>query len=85
MVTITSETLSYEDCFDTKLQARFDKSDQKFKQPEEGFMDFIEQQHQEPEQIEEELVTLNSKTPCLSESTEVISEIIQTSIKITYY
>ena len=42
MVTITSETLSYEDCFDTKLQARFDKSDQKFKQPEEGFMDFIE-------------------------------------------
>ena len=27
MVTITSETLSSEDCFETKLQAKFDKSD----------------------------------------------------------
>ena len=43
MVTISSETLSYEDCFETKLQAKFDKSDQTFEQPEEELMDFIEQ------------------------------------------
>ena len=36
-------------------------------------MDFIEQKHQESEHIEEELVTLNSKTPCISEATEVIN------------
>ena len=46
MVNITSEALSYEDCFETRLQANFDKSDQKFEQPEEKLMDFIEQQHQ---------------------------------------
>ena len=28
MVTLTSEKLSCEDCFETKLPARFDKSDQ---------------------------------------------------------
>ena len=39
-------------------------------------MDFIEQQNQESEKIEEELVTLNSKTSCLSEVTEVINEIL---------
>ena len=37
-------------------------------------MYFIEKYHQESEQIEEELVTLNSKTLCLSEDTEVINE-----------
>ena len=46
MVTINSETLSYEDCFETKLQAKFDKYDQNFKQPEEEMMYFIEKQHQ---------------------------------------
>ena len=35
MVTITSKTLSSEDCFETKLQANFDKYDQLFEQPEE--------------------------------------------------
>ena len=35
-------------------------------------MDFIEQQNPELKQIKEEL-TLNSKTPCLSESTELIN------------
>ena len=35
MVTITSESLSSEDCFETKLQAKFDKYDQIFEQPEE--------------------------------------------------
>ena len=35
MVNITSESLSYEECFETRLQANFDKSDQKFEQPEE--------------------------------------------------
>ena len=38
-------------------------------------MDFIEQKQQEYTHIEEELVTINSKTPCLSESTGVINEI----------
>ena len=28
--TINSETLSFEDCFETKIQAKFDKSDQNF-------------------------------------------------------
>ena len=37
-------------------------------------MDVIEQQNQELKHIEEELVTMNSKTPCLSEYTEVINE-----------
>ena len=46
MVTITSETLSSEDCFETKLQAKFDRSYQIFEQAEEELMDFIEQQHQ---------------------------------------
>ena len=41
MVTLTSEILSYEDYFETKLQAKFDKFDQNFKQPEEELMDFI--------------------------------------------
>ena len=34
-LTITSETLSYEDCLKTKLQDKFDKSDQIFEQAEE--------------------------------------------------
>ena len=46
MVTPTSETLSSEDCFETKLQAKFDRSYQIFEQAEEELMDFIEQQHQ---------------------------------------
>ena len=62
MVTLTYETLSSEDCFETKLQANFNKSDQIFEQPEEEFMDFMELNHQESEQIEEELVTINPKT-----------------------
>ena len=41
MVTLTSETLSSEDCFETKLQAKFDEYYQIFEQPEEEFMDFI--------------------------------------------
>ena len=35
----------------------------------------MEQHHQESKQIKEELVPLNSETPCLLESTEVIHEI----------
>ena len=42
-------------------------------------MYFIEQEHQKCKQIEEELFTLNSKTPCLSEYTEVI---IKISVKL---
>ena len=38
-------------------------------------MYFIKHQHQVSKQIEEELVTLNSKTPFLSEATEVLNEI----------
>ena len=32
--TLTSETSYSEDCFETKIQAKFDKSDQIFEQPE---------------------------------------------------
>ena len=76
MVTLTSETLYFEAYFETKLQADFDKSDQVFEQPEEELIYFIEQQHQKSEYIEEELVTLKSTTYCLSETTEVIDEIL---------
>ena len=38
-------------------------------------MDIIGQQHLESKNIEEELITLNSETPRLSESNEVINEI----------
>ena len=41
MVTITSENLSSQDCFETKPQAKFDKFDQIFEQPEEELVDFI--------------------------------------------
>ena len=68
-LTLTYENLSSEDCLDNKLQAKFYKSDQNFNQPEKQLIDVIEQQHQESKDIEEELVTLNSKTPCLSEAT----------------
>ena len=46
MVTLTYETLSSEKCFETNIQADFDKSYQNFEQPEEELMNFIEQQHQ---------------------------------------
>ena len=86
MVTITSETLSSEDWFETKLQAKFNKSDQSFEQPEEELMDFIEQQNQESEQTEEELVTLNSKnTMTLRSYWSNQWNISQYSMKITYY
>ena len=41
MATLISGTLSSEDCFETKLQAKFDKSDQIFEQIEEKLMDFV--------------------------------------------
>ena len=80
MFTVTSETLSSEDCLETKIQARFDKSDQILEHTEEELMDFMEQKHQESIYIKEELVPLNPKIQCLSEVTEVINEI---SVKIT--
>ena len=46
MLTLTSESSYYEDCFDTKIQAKFDKSDQILKQTGEELMDITEQQHQ---------------------------------------
>ena len=45
--TLTSETSSSEDYFETKLQTKFDKYDYFFEQPEEELMYFIKQQHQE--------------------------------------
>ena len=45
VLTLTSKTSSSEDCFETKLQSKFDKSDQIFEQPEEELMDFMEQYH----------------------------------------
>ena len=53
MFTITSEPLSSEDWFETKLQAKFDKSNLIFEQPEEEFMYFMEQQHKESKHIYE--------------------------------
>ena len=35
----------------------------------------LQKKHQESEQIKEELVTISSKKPCLSEATEVINKI----------
>ena len=52
MLTITSETPYSEYQFDTKLQAKVDKSDQIFEQPEEEFMKFSKQQHRESKHIE---------------------------------
>ena len=46
VLTLTSETSSSEDCFETKLQSKFDKSNQIFKQSEEELMNFIEQYRQ---------------------------------------
>ena len=34
IITLIYETLSSEDCFETKLQSKFDKYDQLFEQPE---------------------------------------------------
>ena len=45
VLTLTSETSSPEDCFETKLQDKFDTSDQNFEPPEEELMDFMEQKH----------------------------------------
>ena len=58
----------------TTVQTKFDKYDKTFEQQEEVLIDFIEQQHQQSEQIEEELFNINSKTPCLSEATEAIND-----------
>ena len=52
VLNITSETPSSEDFLETKLQDKFNKSDQNFEQPEEELIDFMEQQHQELKQIE---------------------------------
>ena len=46
-LTLISETASSKDCFDKKIQAKFDKSDNIFEQPEKELMDFMEKQHQE--------------------------------------
>ena len=45
--TLTYETLSYEYCFETKLQSKFDISDKCVEKMEEELIFFIEQQHQE--------------------------------------
>ena len=47
MPTLNYEPSSSENCFETKIQAKFDKSDQIFEQPEEELIDFMEQQHWE--------------------------------------
>ena len=52
MLTLNSETSYNEDCLETKIKSKFDQSGQKFEQPEEELMDFIEQQDQESKQIE---------------------------------
>ena len=52
MITLTSEIFSSEDCFETKLQTNFDKSDQNSEHPEEKLMNSIEQPYQQSEHIE---------------------------------
>ena len=42
IITLPYETLFSEDCFENRLQDKFDKSDNIFEQPEEELMDFIE-------------------------------------------
>ena len=46
VVTLTSETSSSEYRFETKLQAKLDKSDQSFEQQEEELIYFKVKQHQ---------------------------------------
>ena len=46
VLTLTSETPSSEYCFDTRLQAKFEKTDQIFEQSEEELIYLIEQQYQ---------------------------------------
>ena len=46
VLTLNSGTSSSEDWFETKIQAKFDKSDQIFNQTGEELMDITEQQHQ---------------------------------------
>ena len=74
MLTITYETSYSGDRFETKLQVKFDKSYQSFEQQEEEFMSFKVKHHQEPKQIEKELIPLSTETLCLSEATEVLNE-----------
>ena len=52
MITLTSEIFSSEDCFETKLQTNFYKSDQNSERPEENLMTSIEQPYQQSEHIE---------------------------------
>ena len=48
MVTLTSETLSYEYCFETKIPAKYDKYDQSFEQQEEELIGLKVKQQMEP-------------------------------------
>ena len=61
MVTLTSKTPSSVDHFETKTQAKFAKSDQKFEQQQEEFMDIKEKQHQEFNNIEMDWLLLPLK------------------------
>ena len=47
VLTLSYETSSSEYWFETKLQAKFDKTNQIFKQTEKELMDFIQQKYQE--------------------------------------
>ena len=63
MVTLTSETLSFEDWIETKIQANIDKYDQHFEKPEEKLVDFKGEQQMDPnnlssEHTENKMVTL---------------------------
>ena len=75
VITLTYETSSSEYLFETKLQAKFDKSDQMFEQIEEELIDFIVKLHQESKCIEKYLVPIKSETLCPSEATGVLNEI----------
>ena len=57
---IIHTTPSSEDHFETKLQSKFDKSDQILEQQEEELMGIKVRQHQKSKHIEKSLVTIYS-------------------------
>ena len=75
LITITSKDPHSEYHFERKFNPIFLHLIELLNKPEEELMDFIEQQHQESKNIEEELVTIKSKIPYLSEATKVTNEI----------
>ena len=56
MLTLNYEPSSSEDCFETKLQAKFDKSDQIFEQPEEELVELKVKQQMDENKLSSESI-----------------------------